>query len=108
MSSRLPGVVAGVSLCAPCIAFAYATAVVFTPTGEAMAGGMVCGLGYVSTNLAPEISPAATWFGVEVGLLPGIMEISPALPSMNFIYGTATKTLQFGKGPSLGRLRVIR
>jgi len=33
----------------------------------------------------------------------GIMQISPALPSMNFIYLAATKTLRFGDGPLLGR-----
>ena len=112
-------------------------------------------MAYASTNLAPAISPASTWFGAQVGLLPqfdygssgvkfggleagfdtispygrgivkpvlnlklgavtegkispsvaaGIMEISPALPSMNFLYLASTKKLQFGAGPSFGRL----
>lgn len=146
--------VAAVCLLLPRTAFAYPTTVVFTPTGEAMPGGMVGIMAYASTNLAPAVSPGATWVGAEVGLLQqveygkglrfgglevgfdtispngdgivkpvlnaklglvtegafspaiaaGIMQISPALPSMNFVYVSATKTLQFGGGPSFGRL----
>jgi hypothetical protein len=111
--------------------------------------------GVCDANLAPAVSPASTWFGVQVGLLPqydygssgvkfggieagfdtispdgrgivkpvlnvklgavtegklspsvaaGIMQISPGLPSMNFLYLSATKMLQLGTGPSFGRL----
>lgn len=142
-------------LLAPATAFAYPTAAVFTPTGEAKPLGTVGVLAYVSTNLSPRISPGSTWVGVEGGVLPqfdygnsgvkfgglevgfdtispygagivkpvfnaklgaitegklspavalGIMEMSPALPSMNFGYVSATKTLQFGEHPSFGRL----
>jgi hypothetical protein len=120
----------------PTTAFAYATAAVFTPTGEAMSGGMVCVFAYTSTNLSPGVSPASTWLGAQIGVLPqfnygkglhfgglelgfdtispygdgivkpvlnaklglvsegmfspsvgvGIMEISPGLSSMNFVY----------------------
>lgn len=138
---------------APALAHAYPTAVVFTPTGEARDGGNVGVLAYASTNLSPAITPGATWFGVQVGLLPqweygkglkfggleagfdtispygaivkpvlnaklgfvtegtyspavsgGIMQISPALASMNFVYVSTTKTLKFGEGLSFGRL----
>lgn len=127
------------------IAHAYPTAVVFSPTGEAKPAANIGLLAYASTNLSPAISPGATWFGIEVGVLPqfeygkglkfgglelgfdtispygaivkpvlnaklgfvtegtyspavaaGIMQISPALASMNFVYLSATKTLQFG------------
>lgn len=143
----------GGCLLLPATASAYPTTVIFTPTGEAMSGGMVGIMAYASTNLAPAVSPGSTWFGAQVGLLPqfeygknlrfggleagvdtispngngivkpvlnaklgfvtegtispafaaGIMQISPALPSMNFIYVSATKTLRFGDGPSFGR-----
>ena len=134
-------------------AYAYPTGVVFTPTGEAKPAGTVGVMAYASTNLAPAVSPGATWFGAQVGLLAqvpygkglrfgglemgfdtispygngivkpvlnaklgfvtegthspavaaGIMQVSPALPSMNFIYLSGTKTLRFGDGPSFGR-----
>lgn len=136
-------IVAGALLTAD-VAHAYPTAVVFTPTGEAKPLANVGLLAYASTNLSPAISPGATWFGIQVGLLPqvaygkglkfgglevgfdtispygaivkpvlnaklgfvtegtyspavaaGIMQISPALASMNFVYLSATKTLQF-------------
>ena len=145
--------IAGGCLLLSSTASAYPTTAVFTPTGEAMPGGMVGIMAYASTNLAPAISPGSTWFGAQVGLLPqfeyntslrfgglevgfdtispngngivkpvlnaklgvvtegtgspalavGIMQVSPALPSMNFIYVSATKTLRFGDGASFGR-----
>jgi len=150
MGKRLFG--ATVSICvfgtlasAPSSAGAYPTAVVFSPTGEAKPAASIGLLAYASTNLSPAISPGATWFGIQVGVLPqvdygkglkfgglevgfdtispygaivkpvlnaklgfvtegtyspavaaGIMQISPALASMNFVYLSATKTLQFG------------
>lgn len=62
--------VAVASLFVPTTASAYPTTAVFTPTGEAMPGGMVGVMAYASTNLAPAVSPGSTWFGAEVGLLP--------------------------------------
>lgn len=54
----------------PATASAYPTTAVFTPTGEAMPGGMLGIMAYASTNLAPAVSPGSTWFGAQVGLLP--------------------------------------
>lgn len=53
----------------PATASAYPTTAVFTPTGEAMPGGVVGIMAYASTNLAPAVSPGSTWFGAQVGLL---------------------------------------
>ncbi len=138
----------------PSVAFAYPTAIVFTPTGEAKPLGTVSAFAYIGLNLSPTISPGSNWLGVQVGVLPqfeygkglrfgglelgfdvitpygarivkpvlnaklglvtegtfspsiavGLVELSPALPTMNFVYVSMTKSLQFGEGPSFGRL----
>ncbi len=63
-------VVAVATLLVPATASAYPTAIVFTPTGEAMPGGTVCAFIYASTNLGPATSPGPTWLGAQIGLLP--------------------------------------
>jgi hypothetical protein len=55
----------------PSTAWAYPSAVVFSPNGEAHVLGSVGLLAYTSTNFSPgHVTPGASWFGIETGLLP--------------------------------------
>lgn len=76
-------------------------------------GGLEIGFDTISpygNGIVKPVLNAKLGFVTEGKLSPsvsaGIMEISPALPSMNFIYVSATKTLQFAAGPAFGRLTV--
>lgn len=73
-------------------------------------GGLEIG-GDVITPYGPVVKPV---FNAKLGLLTegawspsvsvGLMEVTPALPSMTFTYMSSTKRLKFGSGPNLGRL----
>jgi len=71
MTTMKKTLLALVILLVPSSAWAYPTAVVFSPTGEAHALGNVGLLAYTSTNLSPgRVTPGSSWFGVQTGLLP--------------------------------------
>jgi hypothetical protein len=144
-------IIAALSLI-PSTALAYPTAVVFSPSGEARSFLNVGLVAYTATNFSPHVSPSASWFGAQIGMLPqwkygdsglsfggleggfdiitpfttadgqtlvkpvlnfklglvtegkytpsvaiGMMEISPALPSMNYAYVAMSKNIRADK-----------
>ena len=54
----------------PATALAYPTSVVFSPNGDAKPLGRVGLVGYGGMNVAPKATPSASWFCIQVGLLP--------------------------------------
>jgi hypothetical protein len=51
-------------------AFAYPSSVIFAPTGEALPFGEGSSYAYVPVNLNPSVAPAATWIGLDYGIVP--------------------------------------
>lgn len=74
-------------------------------------GGLELGFDVISpfgNNIVKPVLNAKVGLITEGTVSPaialGIMEVSPALPAMNLIYLSVTKTLRMGEGPSFGRL----